>query len=380
MKAVHFGAGNIGRGFIGAELQDAGYFVYFADVNQQVIDQLNNQGHYDVIELGENGKTKRYQNFSALNSVSQKDELVSVIASADVVTASVGAKVLPRIAPTIAEALEVRTASRPLVVMACENAVNATDILENEIKKLADTSKAIFCNTAVDRIVPQQSDSLSPSVEVEVFKEWVIETSRLGEIDLKLQEATLVSDLSPYIQRKLFTVNTAHCSVAYLGQQAGFETIAGAMRDSAVMAKTNAVLAETSQYLIAKFGFNAESHQKYVAKTLARLSDPIMDDMTERVGRQPLRKLSRNERLVSPAAGLAELGIVPTALLEVVSAALKFHSTEDEEASQLQEMLRTLNAEQFVTRICGIQPEDALYPHLLKVIQAGQHSTRVASN
>ena len=88
MKAVHFGAGNIGRGFIGAELQDAGYFVYFADVNQQVIDQLNNQGHYDVIELGENGKTKRYQNFSALNSVSQKDELVSVIASADVVTAS----------------------------------------------------------------------------------------------------------------------------------------------------------------------------------------------------------------------------------------------------------------------------------------------------
>ena len=48
-KAIHFGAGNIGRGFIGALLNEASYEVTFADLNQTVIDQLNTQKQYKVV-------------------------------------------------------------------------------------------------------------------------------------------------------------------------------------------------------------------------------------------------------------------------------------------------------------------------------------------
>ena len=67
MRAVHFGAGNIGRGFIGELLQDAGYHVTFADVNATVVEKLATLGSYRVIELGAGGKTKTYSNFAIVH-------------------------------------------------------------------------------------------------------------------------------------------------------------------------------------------------------------------------------------------------------------------------------------------------------------------------
>lgn len=57
-KAVQFGAGNIGRGFIGLVLEQAGYHVVFADINQNVIDKLNNEKSYTVHVMDENVEQK----------------------------------------------------------------------------------------------------------------------------------------------------------------------------------------------------------------------------------------------------------------------------------------------------------------------------------
>ncbi len=53
-KAIQFGAGNIGRGFIGLVLEQAGYHVVFADINQQIIDRLNADKEYVVHVMDEN--------------------------------------------------------------------------------------------------------------------------------------------------------------------------------------------------------------------------------------------------------------------------------------------------------------------------------------
>ena len=134
MKAVHFGAGNIGRGFVGLLLHGAGYEVVFADVADALITQLAAADSYQVHEVGDNPTVRTVDNFRALNSGTQEADVVKEIATADIVTTAVGPHILKFVAPVIAKGIAARAAGlAPLQVMACENAINATDILRDEV-------------------------------------------------------------------------------------------------------------------------------------------------------------------------------------------------------------------------------------------------------
>ncbi|MDR9363509.1 MAG: mannitol-1-phosphate 5-dehydrogenase [Microbacteriaceae bacterium] len=374
--AVHFGAGNIGRGFIGATLQQAGYRVIFADVNNDLLKKMHNQGGYRVHIAGHPGETEFYENYQVLNSQIDRNQLTKAIAEADLVTTSVGASVLPYIAPAIALGAEARERKEKLIVMACENAVNATDQLAEEIAKHSSmTEQLSFCNTAVDRIVPQQQEGSEPDVIVEQFSEWVIETKNLKN-KLDITGAKFVKNLQPYIERKLFTVNTAHCSVAYLGFRKGFVNTGDALKDPEIKKQLLAVLAETSKALEIRHKLDPAEQQKYIDTTVARLENPLLNDSIERVGRDPMRKLSMTERIVSPASTLAENSIAPTALLLIYGCALRFENEGDASAVKMHELLLSKSPGEVVREISNIQPDHPLFDYLVGVVDVVQSKTR----
>ncbi|MDN3936277.1 mannitol-1-phosphate 5-dehydrogenase [Arthrobacter sp. YD4] len=375
MKAVHFGAGNIGRGFVGLLLHEAGYEVVFADVADALISQLAAADSYRVHEVGETPAVRTVDNFRALNSGSQEDAVVAEIATADVVTTAVGPHILKFVAPVIAKGIAARAAGlAPLQVMACENAINATDILKSEITAQWDpaagdlAAAAVFANTAVDRIVPNQEAGQGLDVTVETFYEWVIDRTPFGDHQPVIPGATFVDDLGPYIERKLFTVNTGHASAAYFGFDAGLEKISDAMADQDVAADVRAVLDETKELLVAKHGFNRDEQEAYVQKILGRFTNPYLPDTVNRVGRAPLRKLSRHERFIGPAAELAERGIVPEALLGAMAAALRFNDPADAEAVELGQILASSSPEDATARITGLEPTHPLFPAVCALV------------
>ncbi|VXB84458.1 mannitol-1-phosphate 5-dehydrogenase [Arthrobacter sp. 9V] len=379
MKAVHFGAGNIGRGFVGLLLHEAGYEVVFADVADALISQLASASSYDVHEVGENPAVKTVTGFRAFNSASQEAAVVEEISTADVVTTAVGPHILKFVAPVIARGLAARpTDLPPLQVMACENAINATDLLHTEILAAWDDSAgdldavAVFANTAVDRIVPNQAPGQGLDVTVETFYEWVIDRTPFDGNAPVIPGATFVDELGPYIERKLFTVNTGHASAAYFGYQAGLEKISDAMADPSVAAKVRAVLEETKELLVAKHGFVEAEQEAYVQKILSRFTNPHLPDTVNRVGRAPLRKLSRHERFVGPAAELAERGVAPVALLEAMSAALRFDDGNDDEAVELANLLSELDAAAAVERITELTPSHPLFAAVQKLVEDRQ--------
>lgn len=369
MKAVHFGAGNIGRGFVGLILHNAGYEVVFADVAAPLIDALAASDSYRVNEVGANPRTWTVDGYRALNSATDEASVVSEIASADIVTTAVGPNILRFVAPLIAAAIEQRSStSAPLTVMACENANNATDLLETEVLSRLEehpddwvAARAIFANTAVDRIVPAQDQANGLDVTVEDFFEWAIESAPFGSNPPAIPEAHFVDDLAPYIERKLFTVNTGHATLAYHGFLRGAPTLSAATAIPEVRDEVVAVLGETSAFLVAAHGFDPVAHREYVDRTVVRFSNPHLPDTPTRVGRQPIRKLGRDERFVAPAAALADLGYSFDALVRAMGAALRFDVAEDPESVELQELLGTLDATELTARLTRLDEAHPLF-------------------
>ena len=381
MKAVHFGAGNIGRGFVGLLLHEAGYEVVFADVNAELIDALAASDHYTVHEVGEGARDKVVDRYRAFNSQSDAAALAAELAAADVVTTAVGPTILRFIAPHVLQALRDRPDdAAPLAVMACENAIDATSLLRDEVAALAGPDEWIalerrgaFANTAVDRIVPGQPDDAGLDVTVETFFEWAIERPPFGDRPLEIPGAHFVDRLGPYIERKLFTVNTGHATTAYFGFLAGHERISEALADPSVAASVERVLAETSELIVAKHGFSEEEQAQYRATILSRFRNPGLPDTVERVGRQPLRKLSRRERFIGPAAELAQRGLSVEGLLAAVEAALGFDVPADPESVELQRLLGETDAAGFVHQVTGVEAGNPLHDRLVEVVARHAH-------
>ncbi|OJU38720.1 MAG: mannitol-1-phosphate 5-dehydrogenase [Microbacterium sp. 69-10] len=369
MKAVHFGAGNIGRGFVGLLLHQGGYELVFSDVAAALVDAINAADEYTVHEVGDGGADTVVTGFRAINSAEDPEGLIAEIADADVVTTAVGPTVLRFVAAPILDALRRRDAqAAPLQVMACENAIGATDLLRQEIIARAGedwgalAGRAVFANTAVDRIVPGQPEGAGIDVTVEPFFEWAIERGPFGANPPRIPGAHFVDDLAPYIERKLFTVNTGHAATAYLGAQAGYERIADALADPGIRERVAAALEETSALLAVKHGLDPAELAEYRSTILRRFANPALPDTVWRVGRQPLRKLSRHERFIGPAAEAVEAGLSAEALLVAIAAALAFDDPADEQSVELQRRLRAEEPGLLALEVTGLEEQHPLLP------------------
>ncbi|MGR6764770.1 mannitol-1-phosphate 5-dehydrogenase [Paenibacillus polymyxa] len=374
MRAVHFGAGNIGRGFIGLILSRAGYEVVFSDVNETLVSELRRRKQYTVELANDTKDTETVTNVTAIDG-RDASAVADAVNHADLVTTAVGVSILRHIAAGIAEGIarRVERGAGPLHVIACENAIGGSAQLKEHVFALLDEAtrakaeaSVYFPNAAVDRIVPIQHHEDPLHVQVEPFYEWVVDRSQMAADHEEIEGILYVQDLEPYIERKLFTVNTGHCVAAYIGYTAGYATIQEAMKDTKVVDSIQGALEETGAVLVKRFGLNQGEHKKYISKILDRFRNPHLTDEVTRVGRSPLRKLSPNDRLVRPALQAQEYGIRTDHLALGMAAACKFDITEDPEAVELQQVIRSQGVSVALTRYTSIPADDPLHRQVLE--------------
>ncbi|MCX8958401.1 mannitol-1-phosphate 5-dehydrogenase [Erwinia psidii] len=379
MQALHFGAGNIGRGFIGKLLADAGIQLTFADVNQVVLDALNLRHEYPVHVVGEQTQVDMVRGVNAVNSAS--DEIIAPIAEVDIVTTAVGPQILERIATGIAKGLIGRYDAanpRPLNIIACENMVRGTSQLKGHVMQALPEqyhawveANVGFVDSAVDRIVPPSQAGSDPlEVTVETFSEWIVDKTQFKGPLPDIPGMELTDNLMAFVERKLFTLNTGHAITAYLGQLAGHNTIRDAILDEKVRATVKGAMEESGAVLIQRYGFTADKHAAYIRKILGRFENPYLKDDVERVGRQPLRKLSAGDRLIKPVLGAREYGLPHDNLVTGIAAALHYRSSQDPQARELDDLLARLGVQATLAQVSGLEADSDVVAAVVKAYHA----------
>ena len=367
-RAIQFGAGNIGRGFIGALLSKSGYHVVFADVNEEIISKINEDKCYTIHIMDVECKDEKVENISGV--ISTSDEILEEIRKSDIITTAVGPVVLPRIASTIANGIKLRKitgVNSYLNIVACENAIKASSQLEEEVKKYLNEEEIAylneyvgFPNCSVDRIVPPVKSENILDVVVENFYEWNVEEKAFkGEIP-KIYGMNLADNLMAYIERKLFTLNTGHAITAYFGYLKGYNTVDESIKDEVIHDLVKKAMIESGQGLIAKYNFDKEEHFKYIDKIIGRFKNPYLKDDVARVGREPLRKLNENDRLIKPLMTAKNFNLDIDNLLLGVGAALNYNNEEDSQSVELQSLISEKGVKESLAHVANLAQEQEI--------------------
>lgn len=378
-NAVQFGAGNIGRGFIGQMLSQAGYRLCFVDVVEPLLELINQRGKYTIIEVdGSSRQEILIKDVQALDGKKEAD-VIQAITQADLVTTAVGPNILRVVAPGIAKGLQQRAELKletPLNVIACENLIGNSTILRQYVFEHlpAEHQPYVeryvgFPDCVVDRVVTTPDEAQLARDPLSVIAEgqgqWIVDrTACVGELPA-IEGMKLTDNLAAYVEQKIFTLNTAHAVTGYLGYLKGYQFIHEAVRDPEIRCIVLGVLWEFGAVLTKRHNLDPVAQQQYAAQTLKRFENSTIPDPVIRVGREPKRKLAPTDRLVRPATLALEAGVKPDHLVIGIAAALSFDAPDDPQALELAQEIETKGIEQILAEVSDL-PADSILVELIK--------------
>lgn len=372
-KAIMYGAGSIGRGFIGKVFSDSGYEVCFLDIMPNIIEELNKRHEYPVrIVNKELTHDETVINVRAVNAGSE--EAIAEIAGCDIMATAVGVNVLPRIAPVIARGIiERMKTGRTLDIILCENQLEAdvlmrgwiNECLDGQQKNWADKNVGLI-EASIGRMVPvmtaEQKAEHPLLVYVEPYAELPVDSAAFkGEIPC-LNGLLPYTPFGLYIKRKLFIHNLGHATCAYMGAQIGCEYIWQAAEKKEIVCAAREAMMCSAEALSREYGEEfLPLLEEHVDDLLCRFTNWSLPDSIARVGADPVRKLRRNDRFIGAALYSMEYGINPAPILAGVRAALKFNNPADITAPKLQADLKEKGLEYVITHYMGIDVKEPIF-------------------
>lgn len=379
-KLVQFGAGAIGRGFVAQLASDAGWETVFVEVAPAVLEALNARRRYVVEIVGPGAREIEVTNVRAVDG---RDEgaVAAEVASADLVSTAVGAGALPAVARTLARGLALRAKTRPeaaLDVLICENLLHAARHLRSLLAPLMPQRAAGFLaekvglvETVISRMIPapRPGPAADPlRVCAEDYNVLPADARAFRGPAPAIPGIEPVASFAAHEERKLYAHNCGHALAAYFGFARGHEFVWQAVGDPEVRPLVDQGLREAGEALVKRHGFAREEHAAHLAQLLRRFANRELGDTIARVGRDPVRKLARTDRLVGAALLAMEHGVEPRVLAGGIAAAMRFDVPGDPSSARLREVTASGGVGRVLREICSLDPADPRDAKLIALV------------
>ena len=372
-KAILFGAGNIGRGFLAQLFSQSGYRIVFVDVKRDLIELLNEKKAYTLTIVGKRERDIYIKDIKAING---KDiqKISEEVIEANIMTTAVGARALKKVAPLIAEGIKKRAdlgIEEPINVIIAENLLDAGPLLKSYLLEFIKPQYRDYLNShlglvqaVVRRRVPYLPEELRKKDPLRLLAEDysilpVDKKGFIGEIP-KIEGILPVDNIKALAEQKLFLHNGGYTVAAYLGYNKGYKYLHQAMQDKDIYNTTVGTLKEVGSALIKKYAFLSRGQDEYIQHLIRRFCDENLADSIEGLARDVIRKLSYNDRLIGAARLVLEFKIIPKNLIRGIVAALNYDEARDREARKLSREIKTKGIDIVLREICGLKPEDKL--------------------
>jgi len=345
-KMVQFGAGNIGRSFVGQLFSRSGYEVVFVDIKKELVAELNKKKSYKLVakrnELPD--EIILIENIRAIDGY-DKEAVIREMVDAELIATAVGKHALTQIIPIIAQGLQLRYEKRgknPLDIIIAENIRNAADYLRRELKSRLPREYpfeelAGLIESSIGKMVPLMKDEDKKKDLLWIFAEpyntFIVDKKGFKSPLPDIKDLWAVENIKAYVDRKLFIHNLGHSATAYLGYQHNpkmtfiyealdvpeiYKTVQECMRQSAV-----ALNRTYPQDLTLK------DLQNHINDLLFRFQNKSLGDTIFRVGRDLYRKLDKNERLIGPMLLAQRQGTPYHKIKKAFYAALDFKAKDE---------------------------------------------------
>ncbi|WP_440897782.1 hypothetical protein ACS127_07400 [Amphibacillus sp. Q70] len=382
MHATIIGGGRIGRGFIASLLQRNNIEKDFMDISEELLNLFNSHKNYNVHILGNKNNNTIIENFKAEN-VNDEEALRKELLKSKFIFTAVGGKNLKLIGTKIGKQyrhLLEEGMAPSFVIITCENWLTpASDLQKSILEELNEEQKNIFLNKVdVTQGVIRASGTSAPKGEetenlLDTWMQdyWVlpVDQSRIKNNAIpQLKYFDFKEDFGEMLAQKIYTNNTSVALVGYLGYLKGYNYVAESANDFEIETIFKKCFTEINHALVYSLDVSEESQKEFSEIAEAKYKDYKIVDHVVRIAREPLRKLSPDDRFIGPAKMAQEAGITPKAISLGAAAALYFDYYDDAEAMKLQTLRKQKGLEYVLDTVCGLQDNRELKELILESV------------